>query len=98
MLDWLIGNGADIGKALVASEGLNFLKFTSAAYEAKRDMGFGFERECGFKQRIERMARAVIARVHDHKLFAEPMFGSKAGAAFRVIAHELVVRPRRNDG
>jgi hypothetical protein len=50
---------------------------------------------CGFEQRIQRIARAVVARVHHHKLAFQPMPSPEFAAALRIVSHCPIMRPWR---
>ena len=79
------------------SEIANLRLLASAADKAKRNVLARLQLQRSIKQRIERMTRTVVARVHNDEPIAQPVFAAKRFPALNRKLDRIVVGPRRNN-
>ena len=78
-------------------ETANFLKFATPADKAEDNSRIGNQAPGSLEQRVERVTRAVVARVHHHILVLQAMTSAEAGAPNGIESDRFIVRPGRNN-
>ena len=94
LVQWLVGQAAEIAvtsRGRTADELLGLPPLTSPADEAKDSLWLADLPLGRGQQRVQRMHRTVVARVHDHEFALEPVAFPESLTARTIIAHLLVV-------
>ena len=97
LLDGLIRQALDVGEAVFLREGLYFWMLAAATDKAKNDLRARGERERGFENWPQRMARTVVSRIHNDELVGKTVFGAESVPPCLLEADCHFVRPGRND-
>src|SRR5512141_2899486 len=71
----------------------DFRLLTSSSNKAKKKLFLIFHLPCSIKQRIQRVAGAMIAGVHDDKFIVDAMTCPKRFSPLNVEPDSIVVRP-----
>ena len=75
------------------SEKPDFSLFAATTYKTKNDFKSIGQIACGLKQSVERVTRAVIARIHYNELFRKAMLFSKESTSRGIILYRVCMRP-----
>ena len=91
----LIGQTENVAATMPGRELANLYLLAAAPNETEADVPAGCQPERRIENRVERMDRTVISRVHDNVFPFKPVFGAERLPARFVVPDCVVVRPRR---
>ncbi len=93
----LVGQAKDVLQLPLLGEVLDLGEFLAAAHKTEGELGIFGQPGGRIEQRVQGMARAMVARIHDDEFFAQAVLRPETKAAPLLVADGLIVRPWGED-